>query len=418
MFKVLRHRNFGLLWVGGVISLIGDWMLFVGLPVFVYSLTNSALATGLTFMIETLPKVLGGSVAGVFVDRWNRKRVMVFCDVIRAIAVSSLLLVQSADMLWLVYIVAAVISLTSQFFNPAEQAMIPHLVSEDLLMAANSTAAVGANLTRLIGPAIAGGLIHLLGFRIVLIIDTVSFLVSGLLISMIIEKIANPAHEESSDQTATGWGSIWRDWIAGLKIVRQSRIVSTIFLIVALIAPAEGIIQVLFVIFVDNNLGGGAEKFGLLLTAQGIGGLTASLLISKLGDNLTPRRLIGISAILNGFILIGIFNFASFPVALGLFVLAGFPIVALMVSVQTLLQKSVPSEYLGRIFGSFSTTMAIMGLVGMGAASFLTDFVGLQPMLNVNAVLFILTGIVALTVMPREADVPAAMIEPEPIQAG
>src|SRR5262245_12207549 len=110
MLTALRQRNFALLWTGGLISLIGDWMLFVGLPIYVYSLTNSALTTGITFMISTLPKMLLDSVADVFADRWDRKRLMIVCDLMRAAAVLALLTVRSADSIWLVYVVAAVMS--------------------------------------------------------------------------------------------------------------------------------------------------------------------------------------------------------------------------------------------------------------------------------------------------------------------
>ena len=85
MLAVLRQRNFSLLWFGGVLSVVGDFFLFIALPFFVYERTGSALATGAMFAAETLPRLLFGSVAGVFVDRWDRKKTMVFADVSRAV---------------------------------------------------------------------------------------------------------------------------------------------------------------------------------------------------------------------------------------------------------------------------------------------------------------------------------------------
>src|SRR5690349_4124071 len=118
MLATLRHRNFTLLWLGATISMIGDWMLFIGLPVYIYSLTGSTLATGITFIIEIVPNVLLSSVAGVFVDRWNRKRVMVAADLLRAVAVLLLLGVGSTQQVWLAYVAALIMSIASQFANP------------------------------------------------------------------------------------------------------------------------------------------------------------------------------------------------------------------------------------------------------------------------------------------------------------
>lgn len=100
MFALLRQRNFGLLWFAGAASLLGDWALMVALPFFVYDLTGSALATGLTFMAQTLPRVLLGSVAGVFVDRWDRRKTLVVADAARGLLLLLLLLVRSTDTLW------------------------------------------------------------------------------------------------------------------------------------------------------------------------------------------------------------------------------------------------------------------------------------------------------------------------------
>src|ERR687893_555584 len=93
MLAVLRQRDFSLLWFGGVLSVIGDYFLFIALPFFVYERTGSVLATGAMFAAETLPRLLFGSVAGVFVDRWDRKRTMVFADLSRAMVLLPLLVV-------------------------------------------------------------------------------------------------------------------------------------------------------------------------------------------------------------------------------------------------------------------------------------------------------------------------------------
>src|SRR5437016_1133752 len=100
MLQLLRQRNFGLLVVGGVISSLGDWFLMIALPFYVYGLTGSALATGGTFIAESLPSVLFGSLAGVFVDRWDRRRTMIYSDLLRAFVLLGLLAARSVDTIW------------------------------------------------------------------------------------------------------------------------------------------------------------------------------------------------------------------------------------------------------------------------------------------------------------------------------
>src|SRR5690348_12853609 len=115
MLAVLRQRNFALLWAGGLISMLGDWLLFIALPFYIYNLTGSALATGAMFIAETLPIVVFGSIGGVFADRWDRKRTMIIADLLRA-ALLLLLAVQSPDWLWAIYLVVFVQSSVGQFF--------------------------------------------------------------------------------------------------------------------------------------------------------------------------------------------------------------------------------------------------------------------------------------------------------------
>ncbi|HCI78140.1 MAG TPA: hypothetical protein DHW02_00445, partial [Ktedonobacter sp.] len=153
MLAVFRQRNFSLLWIGNFISMMGDWMLLVALPFYVFQRTGSALATGATFIVEVIPTLLLGSVAGVFVDRWSRKRTLVVTNVLSAVMLLLLLFVQTRGGLWLVYMVAFAESLIDCFASPAYSALVPLLVKEEQLPTANSANKLGVELTRLLGPA-------------------------------------------------------------------------------------------------------------------------------------------------------------------------------------------------------------------------------------------------------------------------
>src|SRR5690348_17013037 len=221
MLAALRQRNFAFLWFGQVISLIGDWVLFVALPFYVYTHTGSALATGIMFIVQTIPRIFFGSVAGVFVDRWNRKRTMFIAELSQAFALVPLFLVHSQQWLWIVYIFAFVESIISQFFIPAKSAIIPNLVDEEHLLAANSLNSMSQELTRLVGPFLGGMLLGLLGINSVIVVDAASFLISAGMIALIsLPASAIPAKEQNGIASPfANVTKVWHEWTEGLQLV-------------------------------------------------------------------------------------------------------------------------------------------------------------------------------------------------------
>ena len=126
MFTLLRQRNFALLWFGGLISLTGSWVLQVALPFYVYQMTGSSLAAGMMAIVHTLPAIGLGSLAGVLVDRWDRKRTMVIANGLQGLLLLLLLIVlHLTQQVWIVYGVAFAATAIAQFFAPAENALLP-----------------------------------------------------------------------------------------------------------------------------------------------------------------------------------------------------------------------------------------------------------------------------------------------------
>lgn len=202
MVATLRQRNFFLLWLAGLISITGNWMLFIALPVTVYAMTGSALAVGGLLLARTLPSILFSSIGGVLVDRWERRKTLVAVNLLLAITLLPLLLVTSTDMLWLIYAVTFVQSLFGQLFAPAENAMLPLLSDSEHLVSANALNALNNNLARLIGPAIGGILAPLVGLSGVAIVDAITFIVAGLLCALI-TVTSHPAVENTDDDTTS-----------------------------------------------------------------------------------------------------------------------------------------------------------------------------------------------------------------------
>ncbi len=407
MLTTLRQRNFSLLWSAGLISMIGDWMLFIALPIYVYKLTGSALATSTMFIAEMIPSLLLGSVAGVFVDRWNRKRIMVITNLLLALGLLPLLLVHSTAWLWVVYVVAFVESVLTQFFTPAESALPPLLVSEEHLGPANSLNSLNKNIARLVGPPLGGIVAGLLGLPGITLMDAATFLIAGGMIALIVMKSGHIQEESEIVSTAAGRKhpivTVWREWLEGLRLVKRERLVSIMFVLFAVTSLGEGVFGVLFVVFVYKILHGGALQLGWLMGAQAVGGLVGSVLVGYVFKFLSPSRLIGISAILFGLIDLVIFNypafFPGFALAVILFVLVGIPGVGTMTSSYTLLQTAVADEYRGRIFGAIGTTGALFMLSGTILAGFLGDHVGVVTVLNTQGVVYVLAGVFALVTL-------------------
>jgi MFS family permease len=183
---------------------------------------------------------------------------------------------------------------------------------------------------------------------------------------------------------------------------------------------AEGILNVYFFVFVKTILHGDAVAMGWITSAQAIGGLLGGMLLGHAGRRVGPVRLVGMGAIALGSIDLIMFNSRSLPVALVLVAIAGIAVVALFVSLQTLLQAAVPDRYRGRILGAFGTTTALLLLAGRGAAALVDDALGPTVMLNSVGLLDIAAGVIALLLLPGSAASPwgAAPIETTPDTLG
>lgn len=411
MLAVLRQRNFVLLWVGQLISVFGDWVLLIALPFYIFDLTGSALATGAMFMASNLPRVLLGSVAGVFVDRWNRKRTMIAADLLRAALILTLLTVHSVHLLWIVYLVAFTQALIAQFFTPAKNAVIPLLVGEPDLIAANTLNSLSENLTRLTAPALGGALFGLFGLVSVVWIDSASFLISGVLIL----GITLPVRARNVDVAprGTSWASVLGEWRDGMRLMRTSPTITAIFAAVGTAMIGEGFFTVMLVPFVKEILHGGPQDFGWLASVQAIGGLAGSLFIGRIGKTIRPGILIPISGLLFGLSDIAL---ATLPghgglppllVALAAICLAGAPVVGFSVGLQTLLQSSASDAYRGRVFGAYGTTIALTTLVGQAMASILGNHFGIVPIFMLAGCFELLGGLVAFVLLRRASHIAA-----------
>jgi Na+/melibiose symporter-like transporter len=402
MLVVVRQRNFALLLLAGLISSVGDLVLSIVLPFYVYDLTHSALQTGAMFIASSLPGLLVGSVAGVFVDRWDRKHTMVAADLSRVVLMLLLLAVRSRDALWIVYLVAFVESSVSRFFTPAKSAFIPQLVTAERLTAANALDSVSSSIVNLIAPSLGGALLVLLGLSGVVLVDSASFLLSGLLIALIMAPStgARPVAGSAVASSVRAWAAVWHEWLDGLRLVQQDRLLLTLFTVMGLAMLGQGILTALNVVFVKDVLHGSAAVFGWMVTAAGVGGLIGGMVMGQAGPGMSPARLIALGLGAAGVILVVRTTVPMLPLFLALTALAPVFITGVTISLQTLFQRGVPDQYRGRIFASFGTTTSLLLLGGLGLGSVLGNRLSVVALLDAAGGLFVLSGAVALVWLP------------------
>jgi MFS family permease len=406
MLRVLRRRNFALVWLGGLASLTGDWALFAGIPLVVYQMTGSTLALGLTAIANSVPRLVLGSIAGVFVDRWDRRQTMLVADVLLGLVLLPMLLVTSPDRLWILVVALMVESSVVQFYRPAEGALLPRLVPPEELVAANAMNSLNSNLARLVGPALGALLVSIGGIGAVVVVDASSFFVSAAIL-LLVRVVRVAARPESTE--ARGVTSVWREWLAGFSLVRTQPTPRVIFIFLAITGVGEGIMGTLFVAFATEILHGGEFAFAALISAQAVGGLVGSLALGQLGGRIAPTLLFGGGALLGGIIDLLIFYAPVYapmvtpalvlPVVL--MVLVGGPFAAISAGYMTLVQTTVSDAYRGRLLGLFFAITALCGIVGMGLAGVLGDRVGIIPMLTLDCIAYVAGGGMVLLVLFR-----------------
>ena len=386
---MLRRRDFMLLWSAQVISTTGNVVLLAGLPFYVYRVSGSALATGTMFLAQTLPRVLFGSLFATLVERWPLRTTLIASDLARATLLLLLLLVHSSDLLWLVYAVAAGEMLLSLFFDPARGALTPRLVHLEDLQSANALDALTTGLTTMVGPALGGLLLGLLGLPAIVILDAASYTLSALLIACIRQTTGQLEAPENEKPTRS---ALWRAWLGGIRIVSQTPTLGAVFLATAIAMSAQGIVTVILILYVASVLHAEVAAYGWLLTANGLGTLLGSFLAGWLGRRVPLFLLLSCGLLAVGGCVVMLALFPLLPLALILLALAGVAAMSYVVSAQTLLQRETPPVYLARVSGSYYNMVSLLMLPGMALASLLGGPLSARPLLLLAGLLFLLAG--------------------------
>ncbi|NUR07844.1 MAG: MFS transporter [Nocardioidaceae bacterium] len=411
LWRLLRHRrDLRLLLGAGLVSMTGDWLLGVGLSFSVYALTGSTLASAVTLLAALVPQTLGGLVAGVFVDRWDRKRTMIVANLLLAVGLVPLVLVRDADQIWVVYLVLVFESVVEVFFAPAEQAMLPRVVDEQQtgeLVTANALNSQNQNLARLLGPALGGVAAAVGGIPAVAVLDAATFLVATVLLLRI--RTPGRVHADRLDhpeRVVTGrLAQLRQEWVEGLHASWAATPLRVLLVFCLITSVGEGIMGTLFAPYVRSVLHSGAQTLGVVTSAQAVGGIVGGLVVATFGARWSPVRMLGAGAVVFGLVDLAIFLYPlvlvqAWPAVLGM-VVVGLPGAVVVAGMMTLFQQHSTDAQRGRVFALVMLARSLATVVGTTAAGFLGDAVGIVPVLAVQGVGYVVAGLLVLVVLTR-----------------
>jgi predicted MFS family arabinose efflux permease len=370
--------------------MIGDWAMITALPFEIYRRTGSTLASGAMVLAFLVPSIALGSVGGVFVDRWDRQRLMVVINLVLAVAVLPLLAIDALG-IWLAFVVLVVMSSLDQLFGPAEGALLPNLLenADDDLVTANALNGLNNHLARLIGPVIGGIVVATGGLLAVTVIDAASFLMSAALIASIRTPHGRAVrHDPLEHEAATAWRRLASEWRDGLRVILHHPVLRALLVFFVITRIGEGLTMTLFVPWTTDALHSDSAGYGALLSTQAIGGFAGALVIGRMGPRVDALRLVILSALLFGIIDLGLFTYpAIYPhigPALVVMVIVGVPGAGMMAGIATLQQTLASDSHRGRVIGALGAIGAAGSLVGAVVAGFLGEVFPIVALLIVQ----------------------------------
>jgi MFS family permease len=368
--ELLRsNRNFRQLWLGQVVSQLGDWFDTIAVYTIVLNLTGSGRAVGLVLVARFLPTFFIGPLSGVVADRFSRRSIMIVSDLLRAATVLGFLWVRRPDQLWLVYVLTVFQLAFSAFFEPAKTAAIPSIVSERELIPANAIASVTWSVMLTLGAAVGGLVTGWFGTDAAFVLDSLTFVGSALLVASV-RFPPRPVREKSKITLAKALGIT--DTIEGARYVKNRPRV----LALLLVKPSWGLgggILTLLAVFGERIFpvgGSSATGIGVLFAARGIGTAVGPIAARRLAGD-APRRMqtfIGVAFLIGGIFYVAFGSASNFIFALVVLMIAHCGGSILWVFSTVLLQQTVEDRFRGRVFAA---ELALLTLT-LAASNYIT----------------------------------------------
>lgn len=387
VFVSLKSYNFRLYFGGQCISLIGTWMQQIAMSWLVFRLTGSVfLLATVTFMAQ-IPILVATPYMSVFVDRFDRRKLLMLTQSLSMLQalLMAVLTLTGLIQVWHIMILILLIGLINALDNPTRQSFYPSLVPRDKLSNAIALNSAVINGSRLIGPAVGGVLIGLLGEGICFLLNGISYI--AVIIALLMMRVM-PQREKGVKQ------KVWEDMRDGFQYVVGNIPIRTLLLLMSVISFFGLPLMTFIPAYVKTILHGGSEMLGLLLSCIGVGSFIAALYLAARKSVLGLGKVVMLSGVLLG-IGLSVMSFVSIPwVAAVLCLPIGFSVIAAVASINTLLQTLSREDKRGRVMGYMAmafTGMAPVGSIILGAFE---EFVGLQVIILLSGICCFLASLI------------------------
>ena len=382
---VRNNRPYRYLWLSQLVSQTGDWFNLIASAALIAQLSNSGLAIGGLFIARLLPPFLLTPVVGVVADRFDRRKILLFSDLLRVFVVLGFLLVRTEQHIWLLYSLTILQLSISAFFEPARAAILPMIVPRQDLVTANALAGTTWSTMLAIGAALGGVATAVFGITAAFLMDAATFIISAWFVSQIkiprLEMVKNEAaHSKEAGSSSNGW----HDFVEGLRYLWQRPPILAIALVKASAALAFGGMAVVEVTFAEKIFpigDGGSGTLGLIFFIVGLGTGIGPIVAQRMtGDNPTLMKWtiwFTYIAMLLGYLLMGsastlaILLIATFTRTIG----SGTN----WVYSSSLLQMTVPDKLLGRVFAFDFAMMTLAASVSTLWVGWAMDNLALTP---------------------------------------
>ena len=387
-YSVFRRRDFSLMWTGQLVSTAGTALTSLAASILVYRVTGgSALSVGLMLMATAAPSLLVGLFAGVFVDRYDRKKIMIITELLRAVLIVTIPFLVDYSIIWL-YVIVALTSAIAQFYDPAHESVLPEIAPEEELAAANSLLAIASFGSTAIGFAASGLIASAANIDWAFYIDGLTFLFSALIIFLVRIKPLD-VHEEASVAMVT------RNLRAGLRFLFDTPILRSLFFVYIPVLIAFGLSNALLLPFALDALGATEFEYGVQEALTSVGFVAASLLMANIFDRMREGAWIAIGWIAMGVLGVIYSQATSIPFAIFLVMISGFMNAPAAIGGRLVLQRNTAREMRGRVNSAFFVARDIFFIIGMGAAG-LADYMDVRLLYLLSSVMVIIGGVLVL----------------------
>ena len=386
-FAIFHNRDFSLLWTGQLISTIGSSLTSLAASILVYRLTGSAASVGLMLMATAAPTIFVGLLAGVFVDRYDRKRIMIAADLSRAVLVFLVPLLLRQNIAWL-YIIVMLTSAISQFFDPAHESVLPEIATDEELAAANSLMAISSFGATAVGFAASGLIASRFPIQWCFYLDALSFVVSALIVWMV--RVPSLAAAVESGIAAVG-----RNLAAGARLLADTPMLKSLFLVFALVFVSFGLSNSLLLPFALKALGASEFEYGVQEAVTSVGFVIGSLWMARVSDRLREGQWIALGLIGMALSGIGYASMRTVAPAIAIIAVSGLINAPTSIARRLVIQRHTPREMRGRVNSAFFVCRDVLFLVGMAAAG-LADVFPIRLMYLASALMLLGAGVWAL----------------------